>query len=145
MEQSVIEHLKPVVEMGEKAGVTILLEPLNDKYDHPNHWLVSSDLGAELCRRIGSPRLRMLFDCYHLGVMEGDMVKHIERNMDVITHFHAAGIPGRHEPFAGETNYPFVLKQIEKMGYQGAIGLEYWSTMDDEVSIRRSVEYLSQA
>ena len=55
MEESVVERLKPVVEMGEKAGVTILLEPLNDLYDHPDHWLTSSDKGSEICRRIGSP------------------------------------------------------------------------------------------
>ena len=145
MEESVVERLKPVVEMAEKAGVTVLLEPLNDKYDHPDHWLTSSDRGAEICRRIGSQRLRMLFDCYHMGVMEGDMVKHIERNIDVIAHFHAAGVPGRHEVFEGEINYPFVLNQIERLGYQGGIGLEYWATMDDETSVRRSLEYLSKA
>ncbi len=142
MEESVVERLKPVVEMAEKAGVTLLLEPLNDRYDHPHHWLTSSDRGAEICRRIASPHLRLLFDCYHMGVMEGDMVRHIERNIDVIAHFHAAGVPGRHEIFKGETNYPFVISQIERLGYQGAIGLEYWATMDDETSVRRSLEHL---
>ncbi len=142
MEESVVERLKPVVDMAEKAGVTVLLEPLNDKYDHPHHWLTSSDRGAEICRRLGSPRLRLLFGCYHMGVMEGGMVKHIERNIDVITHFHAAGVPGRHEIFKGETNYPFVIGQIERLGYRGAIGLEYWATMDDETSVRRSLQHL---
>jgi hydroxypyruvate isomerase len=145
MEEAVVERLKPVVEMAEEAGVTVLLEPLNDKYDHPDHWLTSSDRGAAICRRLGSPRLRMLFDCYHMGVMEGDMVKHIERNIDVIAHFHAAGVPGRHEVFEGETNYPFVLRQIERLGYQGVFGLEYTPTMDDEVSARRSLQFLAKA
>jgi hydroxypyruvate isomerase len=144
MEESVVERLKPLVEMGEKAGVTILLEPLNDKYDHPNHWLTSSDRGAEICRRIGSKRLRMLFDTYHMRVMEGDLVKHIERNIDVIGHFHAAGVPGRHEVFNGETNYPFVLKQIERLGFQGTFGLEYSPSMDDETSLKQSLKYLSR-
>jgi hydroxypyruvate isomerase len=149
MEASVIERLKPIVEMAEKAGVTVLLEPLNDKYDHPDlydhpdHWLTSSDKGAEICRRIGSPRLRLLFDTYHMRVMEGDMVKHIERNIDVIAHFHAAGVPGRHEVFSGETNYPFVLKQIGRLGYEGVIGLEYSPSMDQEDSARQSLEFLS--
>jgi hydroxypyruvate isomerase len=144
MKESVVERLKPVVEMGERAGVTILLEPLNDKYDHPNHWLTSSDKGAEICRRIGSSRLRMLFDTYHMRVMEGDLVKHIERNIDVIGHFHAAGVPGRNEVFNGETNYPFVLKQIERLGFQGAFGLEYSPSTDDESSLRQSLEYLGK-
>lgn len=143
MEESVVERLKPVVEMGEKAGVTILLEPLNDKYDHPNHWLTSSDKGAEICRRVGSPYLRMLFDTYHMRVMEGDLVKHIESNIDVIGHFHAAGVPGRHEVFKGETNYPFLLKQLERLGFQGAFGLEYSPSMDDETSLKLSLDYLS--
>jgi len=135
MEESVVERLKPVVEMGEKAGVTVLLEPLNDLYDHPDHWLTSSDKGAEIC-------LRMLFDTYHMRVMEGDMVKHIERNIDVIGHFHAAGVPGRHEVYNGETDYPFVLKQIERLGYQGAFGLEYSPSIDDETSLGNSLAYL---
>jgi hydroxypyruvate isomerase len=144
MEESVVERLKPVVEMAEKAEVTVLLEPLNDIYDHPNHWLTSSDKGAEICRRIGSKHIRLLFDTYHMRVMEGDLVKHIERNIDVISHFHAAGVPGRHEVFHGETNYPFVLKQIERFGYQGVFGLEYSPSVDDEISARQSLEFLSQ-
>jgi hydroxypyruvate isomerase len=142
MEESVVDRLKPVVEMGEKAGVTVFLEPLNDKYDHPNHWLTSSDKGAEICRRIGSERLRLLFDTYHMRVMEGDLVKHIERNIDVIGHFHAAGVPGRHEVFKGETNYPFVLGEIERLGYQGAFGLEYSPSLPDETSLKQSLAYL---
>jgi len=142
MEATVIERLKPVVELAEKVGVTVMLEPLNDKYDHPDHWLISSDKGAEICRRFGSSRLRMLFDTYHMRVMEGDMVKHIERNIDVIAHFHAAGVPGRHEVFNGETNYPFVLKEIERLGYQGVFGLEYSPLLDDETSVKKSLAYL---
>jgi hydroxypyruvate isomerase len=142
MLESVIEWTKPVVDMAEKAGVTLLLEPLNDKYDHPGHWLTSSDLGAEICRRIGSKRLRMLFDCYHMQIMEGDLVNHIKRNIDVIGHFHSAGVPGRHEVFIGETNYPFVLSQIEQLGYQGVFGLEFAPSMNDEVSLTQTLAHL---
>ena len=144
MLESVIEWTKPVVDMAEKAGVTLLLEPLNDKYDHPGHWLTSSDLGAEICRRIGSKRLRILFDCYHMQIMEGDLVNHIKRNIDVIGHFHSAGVPGRHEPFQGETNYPFVLGQIEQLDYQGVFGLEFAPSMEDEISLSQTMKYLSK-
>lgn len=144
MLESVIEWTKPVVDMAEKAGVTLLLEPLNDKYDHPDHWLTSSDLGAEICRRIGSHRLRMLFDCYHMQVMEGDLVNHIKRNIDVIGHFHSAGVPGRHEVFAGEIDYHFVLSQIEQLGYQGVFGLEFAPSMNDEVSLTQTLMHLSK-
>ena len=143
MLESVIEWTKPVVDMAEKAGVTLLLEPLNDKYDHPDHWLTSSDRGAEICRKIGSKRLQILFDCYHMQVMEGDLVNHIKRNIDVIGHFHMAGVPGRHEVFTGETNYPFVLGQIEQLGYQGVFGLEFAPSLNDEVSLTRTLGYLA--
>ncbi len=139
---SIIAGLKPTVEMAEKARVTLLLEPLNTRYDHPGYFLTSSDLGAEICRKIGSPRMKLLFDCYHMQIMEGDLVNHIERNIDVIGHFHSAGVPGRHELYEGETDYPFLLTRIEKLGYQGIFGLEYMPSFDHEESVRRTLAYL---
>ena len=141
---SVLAGLKPTVEMAEKAGVTLLLEPLNTKYDHRGYFLTSSDEGAEICRQIGSPRMKLLFDCYHMQVMEGDLVNHIERNIDVIGHFHCAGVPGRHEPYQGETDYPFVMAQIEKLGYQGVFGLEYLPSIDHEASVRKTLAHLTR-
>jgi hydroxypyruvate isomerase len=141
---SVIAGLKPTVEMAEKAEVTLLLEPLNTRYDHPGYFLTGSDDGAEICRKIDSPRLKLLFDCYHMQIMEGDLVNHIERNIDVIGHFHSAGVPGRHELYQGETDYPFLLKQIERLGYQGVFGLEYMPSTDHEESVRRTLAYLTR-
>ena len=143
MMDSVIEWLKPAVDIAEKTGVTLLLECLNDKYDHPGYWLTSSDLGAEICRQIGSSRLRVLFDCYHMQIMEGDLVKHIERNLDMISHFHSAGVPGRNEHFKGEVNYPFVISAIERLGHQGVFGLEFAPSMDDETSLKQVFAHLS--
>ncbi|MCG3147437.1 MAG: hypothetical protein PCFJNLEI_00877 [Verrucomicrobiae bacterium] len=142
MMKSVIEGLKPTLELAEKAGVTLLLEPLNTRYDHPGYWAHSSDQGAEICRRLKSKRLKLLFDCYHMQIMEGDLLKHIERNLDVIGHFHSAGVPGRNEVFKGETNYPFVLAGIKKLGYKGVFGLEYQPTMDDVKSLKETRKYL---
>jgi len=141
---SVIAGLKPTVEIAEKAEVTLLLEPLNTRYDHPGYFLTSSDDGAEICRKIDSPRLKLLFDCYHMQIMEGDLVNHIERNIDVIGHFHSAGVPGRHELYQGETDYPFLLRQIERLGYQGIFGLEYMPSTDHEESVRRTLAYLTR-
>ena len=141
---SVIAGLKPTVEMAEKVGVTLLLEPLNTTYDHPGYFLAGSDAGAEICRKIGSSRLKLLFDCYHMQIMEGDLVNHIKRNIDVIGHFHAAGVPGRHEVYQGETDYPFLLGQIEKLGYQGVFGLEYLPSTDHEHSVRRTLAHLTR-
>jgi hydroxypyruvate isomerase len=141
---SVLVGLRATVEMAEKAGVTLLLEPLNTRYDHPGYFLTSSDAGADICRKLGSPRMKLLFDCYHMQIMEGDLVQHIERNLDVIGHFHSAGVPGRHELYQGETNYPFLLTQLEKLGYRGAFGLEYQPSIDHEESVRKTLAYLQR-
>ena len=142
MRESVIEGLKPTVELAEKAGITLLLEPLNTWYDHAGYWLASSDAAADICRELGSDRMRMLFDCYHMQIMEGDLANHIERNLDVIGHFHAAGVPGRNELYRGEINYHFLLGRIEELGYEGIFGLEYQPSEEDAVSLTKTVRYL---
>lgn len=144
MKQSVIDGLKPTVEMAEKAGINLLLEPLNTLYDHAGYWLASSDGGAEICRAVDSDRMRLLFDCYHMQLMEGDLLQHIERNLDVIGHFHSAGVPGRHELDKGEINYRYLIEQIEAMGYTGVFGLEYSPSVDHETSLRRTLAYLGE-
>jgi len=142
MYQAVLDGLKATADLAEKANVTLLLEPLNTTCDHQGYWLNSSDRGAELCRKVASPRMKLLFDCYHMQVMEGDLTRHIERNIDVIGHFHSAGVPGRHELFNGEVDYPFLLRKIQAMGYGGLFALEYAPSMDHEDSLRQTMVYL---
>jgi len=142
MRQSVLDGLKATVDIAERTGVTLLLESLNTLYDHPGYWLTGSDLGAELCREVGSPRLRLLFDCYHMQIMEGDLLRHIERNIDVIGHFHAAGVPGRHEVFLSEIDYPYVLSRISSMSYEGVFGLEYMPSLESSASLQKTLEHL---
>ncbi|MCC6486465.1 MAG: TIM barrel protein [Candidatus Hydrogenedentes bacterium] len=142
MFESVVEGLKPTVELAEQAGVTLMLEPLNTHCDHAGYWLTSSDRGAEICRRLNSPRMKLLFDCYHMQIMEGNLLQHIERNLDVIGHFHMAGVPGRHELYEGEVNYSYLVKKVTDMGYQGVFGLEYAPSKDDEVSIKETMKHL---
>ncbi len=142
LRESVVEGLKETARLAEKEGVTLLLEPLNTVRDHKGYWCDGSDKAADLCRAVGSPRMKMLFDCYHMQIMEGDLTGHIRRNLDVIGHFHAAGHPGRHELWLGETNYPFLVRQIEDMGYTGVFGLEYAPTLEHTESLRRTLEHL---
>jgi hydroxypyruvate isomerase len=143
MMQSVMEGLRPTLEMAVKAGITLLLEPLNTAYDHPGYWLSSSDKGATICRKLNCPNMKLLFDCYHMQIMEGDVMKHIERNINVIGHFHSAGVPGRHELYNSELNYPFVIGQIEQLGYKGVLGLEYSPSVDDVESLSKTLKYVS--
>jgi hydroxypyruvate isomerase len=142
MEKSVVAGLEATLKLAEAAGITLLLESLNTTYDHPGYWLTGSDRGAALCRKFDSPRLRLLFDCYHMQIMEGDLLMHIKRNLDVIGHFHSAGVPGRNELFRGEIDYPFVCHEIERMGYRQIFGLEYMPSMADAASVRKTREYL---
>ena len=144
MRASVVAGLERTVKIAEKHGVNLLLETLNDKIDHPDYFLTSSDESADIIREIGSPRLKLLFDCYHMQIMEGDLCGHIRRNLDVIGHIHAAGHPGRHELWLGETNYPFLVKQIDAMGYAGVFALEYMPTIEPSESLRRAAAFLEE-
>jgi hydroxypyruvate isomerase len=139
--RNVLDGLKATAELAEKLKVNLWLEPLNDKIDHAGYFLTSSDEGAALCREVGSKRLKLLFDCYHMQVMEGDLCGHIRRNLDVIGHFHSAGHPGRHELWLGETNYPVVLREIASSGYAGVFAFEYMPTLPPAQSLRRTLDY----
>ncbi len=143
MRQNILDGLKATVARAEQAGVTLWLETLNDKVDHPDYFLTGSDEGAALCREIASPRLKLLFDCYHMQIMEGDLTGHIRKNLDVIGHIHAAGHPGRHELWLGETDYRFLARAVEQMGYKGVFALEYAPTIDSSASLRKALEYLT--
>lgn len=144
MRASVLAGLEATLALAEKAGITLLLEPLNLR-DHPGYWLVSGDTGAEICRALGSRRMKLLFDCYHMQIMGGDMVSQITRNIDVIGHFHLAGVPGRHEIFGNEIDYRFVVGRIGALGYRGILGLEYMPVGDHVESLRKTVEHLGPA
>lgn len=142
--RNVLDGLKATAELAEKLSVNLWLEPLNDKIDHPDYFLTSSDAGAALCREVGSPRLKMIFDCYHMQIMEGDLCGHIRRNLDVIAHFHAAGHPGRHELWLGETNYPALIEEIKKTNYKGVFAFEYSPTLAPAESLKRTLAYLKR-
>jgi hydroxypyruvate isomerase len=140
--RNVLDGLKATAELAEKLKVNLWLEPLNDKIDHPDYFLTSSDEAAALCREVGSSRLKLLFDCYHMQIMEGNLCGHILQNLDVIGHFHSAGHPGRHELWLGETNYPVVIEEIKKTGYQGVFAFEYQPTLPPEISLKRTLAHL---
>jgi hydroxypyruvate isomerase len=142
MLDAVVEHLKPTAELAAKAGVTLLLESLNTRVDHAGYFLDSSDTGAAICRAVSSPNLKLLFDCYHMQIMQGDLMSHIRGVIDVIGHFHSAGVPGRNELFAGEIDYPFVVRQLETLGYDGVFAMEYTPTLDTSDSLRRTLACL---
>ncbi|HAZ01756.1 MAG: hypothetical protein A2W90_08590 [Bacteroidetes bacterium GWF2_42_66] len=139
---SVLEMLSSAVAIAEKEGITLLLEALNSTIDHPGYYLTSSKKGFDIVKQIGSPNLKLLFDIYHMQIMEGNLVNSIKNNIENIGHFHSANLPGRNELYSGEINYRFILDVIDQTGYNGYFGLEYWPVGDSEESLKKTMEFL---
>ena len=129
-------------ELAAANDFTLLLEPLNTHVDHSGYYLDSSSEAAEIVRAIGSPSFKLLFDIYHMQIMEGNIIANIEKSIDIIGHFHSAGVPGRHELMNGELDYRQIVSRIEALGYTGAFGLEYSPLMPDADSLRATKAYL---
>jgi len=132
--QSVYEGLMEIAPLAEKAGVTLVLEPLNNIVDHAGYWLKYSDVGFELVRKINSPRIRLLFDIYHQQITEGNIIERLTSNLDAVGHVHVADVPGRHQPGTGELNYAVILEKLRKTGYDGYVGLEFSPTADSKIA-----------
>jgi hydroxypyruvate isomerase len=111
----------------EKNGVTAIIEILNTYVNHAGYFLYYVRDGAELVDRVASPNVKLLFDIYHVQIMEGNLIENIRMNIDRIGHFHVGDVPGRHEPGTGEINYRNVFKAIYELGdrFQGSVALEY--------------------
>lgn len=138
----IVENLKRTAEIAEKAGVTIVLEALNSLYDHKGYYLDSSYVGFEIVKAVESPSIKLLYDCYHMQLMEGNQTNQIKENIKYIGHFHSAGVPGRHELHIGEQNYPFIIKAAEDAGYDRYFGFEYWPTYDNDKSVTDVLNYV---
>jgi hydroxypyruvate isomerase len=139
-----LEHaLGRAAAIAAKHDFLLVLEALNTHVDHAGYFLNSSLEGAAIVRDVNSPNLKLLYDVYHMQIMEGNLISNITANLDVIGHFHAAGVPGRHELFDSEINYPAVVQCIEAGGYTGCFGLEYFPLMADyAASLRDTKRYL---
>jgi len=142
---ALIEALGRAAEVAQRKGFTLNLEPLNDKVDHPGYFLVSREEAVDIVRQVNAPNVKALYDLYHQQIMTGDHIAFLLAHLPWIGHFHAAGVPGRHEVFTGELNYPVVIKRILEAGYAGTFGLEYVPSLPDEQSLRDTWDYLSLA
>ena len=139
---TLIYNLLHMTEIAEKRDVTLMLEPLNSYVDHKGYYLDSAHVGFEIVRAVDSKRVKLLYDCYHMQIMEGNLIDTMTKNISHIGHVHCAGVPGRNEIFNGEINYNDVIKNLDKIGYDHYVGVEYWPTYDDIQSLRDTIEYL---
>jgi hydroxypyruvate isomerase len=107
------------------------MELLNSKVDHPGYMCDHTAWGVKLCKAVASPRFKLLYDIYHMQIMEGDIIRTIRDNIQYIGHFHTAGNPGRHEfDETQELYYPAICKAIADLGYTGYFAHEYTPTKD---------------
>lgn len=130
--QSVLDGLKALAPLAEAAGVILMLEALNVYVDHPGYFLNASQTGFQLVREVDSPHIRLLYDIYHMQVMEGNLIQTVTENLNLIGHVHVADVPGRHEPGTGEINYRNIFATLQQGGYQGYVGMEFSPTGDSK-------------
>jgi hydroxypyruvate isomerase len=139
---SVIDGLKEIATSAETAGVTLVLEPLNNLVDHPGYWLKTAEKGFEVVRKVNSPNIKLLFDIYHQQVTEGNIIDRLTNNLDAIGHVHIADVPGRHEPGTGELNYRVILNKLRTAGYDRFVGLEFSPTVESMKAAAHSLNLI---
>jgi hydroxypyruvate isomerase len=127
--------LKRIVGLAEKHNVTIIMELLNSKVNHKDYMCDHSAWGVELCKRVGSERFKLLYDIYHMQIMEGDIVATIRKNHQYFGHYHTGGVPGRNEiDETQEINYPAVMKAILDTGFKGFVAQEFIPKRPDVIA-----------
>lgn len=125
MHANVIECLKKCVPICEKNDITLILEPLNTRVDHKGHCLDNSADAIQICKSVGSPRVKICWDLYHMAIMEGDLCRHVQEGFEHIGYFQLADNPGRNDPGTGEIHYARVMRAAFELGYRGWVGLEF--------------------
>lgn len=137
--EATAEGLRRVAKTAENAGVTLVLELLNSKINHPDYQCDRTAWGVRVCEMVSSPAVRLLYDVYHMQIMEGDLIRTIQTHHPFFGHYHIAGNPGRHEPDdTQEINHPAVYRAIRDTGYTGWIGAEFIPTGDPVAALRNA-------
>lgn len=135
-----VDGLGPVATHAQKSGIRLLLELLNSKVDHPGHQCDRTAFGAEIVRQLNSPTLRLLYDGYHMQLMEGDLSRTIKANFDLIGHIHTAGAPGRRDlDDRQEINWRGIAGLLHHAGYDHWVGHEFVPRGDPIAALRHAV------
>lgn len=136
-----VDGLKQVIGLAEKKGVILTMELLNSKIDHKDYMCDRTQWGVELCKRIGSPNFKLLYDIYHMQIDEGDVIRTIKDNNTYIGHYHTAGVPGRHEiDETQELYYPAIMKAILETGFTDYVAQEFIPSATDKIgSLKKAV------
>jgi hydroxypyruvate isomerase len=133
--------LAPLIPIAERHGVTLCMELLNSKIDHPDYQCDHTAWGVALAKQVNSERFKLLYDIYHMQIMEGDVIRTIRDNHQHIGHFHTGGVPGRHEiDDSQELNYRAVMRAIKDTGFTGYVAQEFVPTKDPRTSLAEAVK-----
>jgi len=134
--------IKRLLPLAEKLGVTLVMELLNSKVDHKDYMCDHTAWGVDLCQRIGSDNFKLLYDIYHMQVMEGDVIATIRSKHKFISHYHTGGVPGRNEiDDTQELHYPAIMRAIVETGYRGFVGQEFIPKHPDKLaSLKQGVD-----
>jgi hydroxypyruvate isomerase len=139
--RNTIAGLKRVKKIAEDHGVTICLELLNSKVNHPDYMCDHTAWGVRVVREVDSPNVKLLYDIYHMQIMEGDLIDTIRGNLQRIGHFHTGGVPGRHElDVTQEIQWDGVMRAIADAGFRGYVAHEFVPTGDPLVSLQKAAD-----
>ena len=135
-----VAGLKRIAKLAEEQKVTVCMELLNSKHDHKDYQCDHTAWGVEVCKAVGSERIKLLFDIYHMQIMEGDVCATIRENIAYIAHFHTGGVPGRREiDDSQELNYARVCREIANTGFKGYVAHEFVPARDPMTSLAQAV------
>ena len=137
-----VKGLKRLMKLAEQKKVNVVMELLNSKVNHPDYQCDHTEWGVKVCEGVGSERMKLLYDIYHMQIMEGDLIATIRKHAKHIAHYHTGGVPGRNEiDDTQEIYYPAVMRAIVETGYTGYVGQEFIPRGPDPLaSLRRCVE-----
>lgn len=133
--ENCVNGLKKVLPLAEKHGVVLQMELLNSKVDHKDYMCDHTLWGVELCKQLGSENFKLLYDIYHMQIMEGDVIRNIQDFNQYFGHYHTGGNPGRHEiDETQELFYPAIMKAIVATGYKGHVAQEFIPSWEDKIN-----------
>ncbi|HZX74912.1 MAG TPA: TIM barrel protein [Cyclobacteriaceae bacterium] len=134
--------LEPVMKIAAQYNITVSMELLNSKINHKDYQCDHTEWGVKLCEKLGSENFKLLYDIYHMQVMEGDVIGTLTKYKNYIAHYHTAGVPGRHEiDDTQELNYPAIMKAIIATGFKGHVAQEFVPAKPDKIaSLKQAVD-----
>src|SRR5262249_7247581 len=137
--QACVETLKRAGDLAAKRDVTLLLENI-DAEENPQYFLTSVAEGFEIVRKVDNPHVKLLYDFYHEQISEGNLIKKLQENIDLVGLVHIADVPGRHEPGTGEINYSNIFRKLTELRYDRYVGMEFRPTGDPVLALRSARE-----